>query len=83
MEKFRKEINKIDEQILQLICKRLKCSAKIGEIKKKEGLPILNRKRESEIYQKLEKMSVQKKIDPKYIKKIWGNIIKMSREHQK
>ena len=49
MEKIRKEINKIDAQIISLMGKRMKLAKKIGKLKKKAGLPIWDKAREEKL----------------------------------
>jgi chorismate mutase (EC 5.4.99.5)/prephenate dehydrogenase (EC 1.3.1.12) len=46
LEKLRKEIEDIDNQILELLHRRLKVSAKIGEIKRRTGREVTDAKRE-------------------------------------
>jgi len=46
LEKLRKEIEDIDNQILELLHRRLKVSAKIGEIKRRTGKEVTDAKRE-------------------------------------
>ena len=51
LEEYRKEIENIDRQILQLISKRLKIATKIGQIKAKIGKDITDEKREEKVKQ--------------------------------
>jgi len=51
LEEYRKEIENIDRQIIQLVAKRLKIAAKIGEIKIKMGKSITDEKREEKVRQ--------------------------------
>ncbi|AAL81825.1 chorismate mutase [Pyrococcus furiosus DSM 3638] len=46
---LRKEIDKIDNQIISLLKKRLEIAQAIGKIKKELNLPIEDRKREEEV----------------------------------
>ncbi len=55
LNKLRKEIDKIDSRILQLINSRAKVSCKIGHTKKKEKLPLYSPERESRIAARVEK----------------------------
>lgn len=49
LENVRKEIDKIDAELVPLLKKRMLCSLKVAEIKREQNLPILNEKREQEI----------------------------------
>ncbi len=46
---LRNEIDKIDEQLIPLLQKRMNISKQVAEYKVKRGLPVLNEKREQEI----------------------------------
>lgn len=54
---LRKEIDKIDEEILRLINQRAKVAQQVGEIKKLHNLPIFVPSREKEIFDRLEKLN--------------------------
>lgn len=47
---IRKEIDKIDSQLVKLVNKRGQCSSEIGDIKKKNRQPIYSPGRESQVY---------------------------------
>ena len=49
LENVRKEIDKIDSELIPLLKERMLCSLKVAEIKREQNLPILNEKREQEI----------------------------------
>lgn len=49
LDKLRSQIDRIDEEIIFLIKKRMGIVRVIGEIKKKNALPILDKKRKEEI----------------------------------
>ena len=46
---LREEINKVDEEMLQLFLKRMELGKQIADVKKARGLPVYNAKREREI----------------------------------
>jgi len=50
---FRKQIDDIDDQILELISRRLAAARAIGRIKQRAGITVLDNRREGEIYQRL------------------------------
>ena len=49
LKKNREEIDKIDEELVQLINKRCELAKEIGEIKRFKNMPIENKKRENEV----------------------------------
>jgi len=83
LNKHRKQIDKIDSQIIKLIKKRLDVAKKIGNYKKKNNLKIQDKKREAQKLKTLEKIAEIRKLDKKHIKEIFKQIIKSSREVQK
>ena len=46
---LREEIDRIDGQLIPLLVKRMEISKKVADYKLKNGLPVLNEKREAEI----------------------------------
>lgn len=54
---LRKEINEIDEQIMDLLDKRMTVSTKIGILKQDQNHPVLDTNRELLIYNKTSKYS--------------------------
>ena len=49
LSEIRKNIDRIDEQLLNLFLERMECSRQVAEYKIKNNMPILNTKREQEI----------------------------------
>ena len=58
---FRKQIDKIDDQIVDLLAKRMKIVKDVGEYKKKNGLPFFDQSRWQEVIKKKKG----------FVKKIW------------
>ena len=83
MQQIRKRIDIIDEKIIQLLARRIKLVLKVGKFKKKEGLPIRDKKREEEILKKLEKQAKKLGINPEFISKLYQEMFKESRGAQK
>ena len=52
LQEYRKEIEEIDQQLFELLCKRMNVSSKIGQYKKEANLPIFDAKREEELKEK-------------------------------
>ena len=61
---FRKQIDEVDGQIVNLLAKRMKTVKKIGRFKKENNIPVLDKLRWQEVI----------KSKKGYVKKIW-NII--------
>ena len=78
---LRNKIDEYDDKILTLVTKRLEISDKIGSIKKKSNLEILDKNRENEIISRLAKKFKMLKKD--HIKSIFNQIFNVSRLIQK
>ena len=82
MLKYRKKIDKIDSEIINLLEKRLKIVEKLGEYKIKNNLKIHDKQREQEIFNRLKIICEKKGLDEKYINKVFKTIIEHSRIKQ-
>ena len=69
---LRNKIDEYDDKILTLVTKRLEISDKIGSIKKKSNLEILDNHRENEIISRLAKKF--KMLKKEHIKSIFNQI---------
>ena len=79
---LRNSIDKVDDQIFDLILKRFDYVEKIGNIKKEMNMPVDDKVREEIIIERLsEKLST--KINYKEIKKIIDPIISISKDIQR
>ena len=78
---LRNKIDEYDDKILTLVTKRLEISDKIGSIKKKSNLEILDKNRENEIICRLAKKF--KMLKKEHIKSIFNQIFNISRLIQK
>ena len=74
LNKERKKIDKIDQQLFKLIKKRTIVVKKMLTFKKFKS-EIVDHKRINEILLKLKRKSIQNKVDPKITKKIWKSMI--------
>ena len=74
LKKERKKIDKIDQQIFNLIKKRTIIVKKMLILKKYRH-QIVDHKRNNEILLNLKRKSIQNKIDPRITKRIWKSII--------
>lgn len=82
MKQIRQQIDGIDKEIIKLLSKRMKLAVKLGKFKKKEGLPVLDKKREEEMLKKLQKQAKKLGLDPKSVSKLYKEILKESRRVQ-
>lgn len=55
LEEIRKEIDRIDRQLLELTGQRMACAKQVAKIKAEQNLPVLNPAREAEILNRVER----------------------------
>ena len=80
---WRKEIDIINSEILDLLNKRMELVKKIGHRKKQLGIEIVDSKREKEIYDRLDKLADEKGIDREFVREIFKKIIDKSVKEEK
>ncbi|MEC7822689.1 MAG: chorismate mutase [Candidatus Neomarinimicrobiota bacterium] len=78
IETIREKIDTIDKEVFQLLIDRLNAVTDIGEIKKQEGLPILDQSREQVIYDKIDSLFSEK--EAMFLKNIYQSIITESKK---
>jgi len=49
LSQIRKDIDRIDSQLVPLLCERLSCSEKVAQYKHENGMPVLNEQREQAV----------------------------------
>ena len=81
LEDWRKEIDLIDSEIVKLICQRTKMVRKIGDLKAKAGIDIVDPKRERDILQKVS-VNACGDLDDSSIQNIYERILVESRQIQ-
>lgn len=85
LDNYRLQINNIDEELINLLKKRMKLSVKIGKYKKENNIPILNKNRENQVIERIN--SYNKKdneiiISENFISILWTNIMNYSKDLQ-
>ena len=80
IDELRKEIDKLDNEIIALLDKRFGCSKAIGEEKKKIQKQVLDQSREQIILDKVANASTKEHTP--YIQEIYKKIMEQSREYQ-
>lgn len=80
LQQYRKKINQLDSRILKLLEERFAVVKKVGEYKKKHGLPVRNAKREKEL---VAAMTEQSGLDPEFVKKLYKLIFNNSYKIEK
>lgn len=79
---WRKKIDEVDEQLLQLLNLRARYTLEIGKIKKAKNLPIYDPERERQIFKRLETLN-QGPLSNKAVVRLFERIIDESRHLEK
>lgn len=80
---LRKEIDKIDDIILDSLARRMKISLEVAKFKKKHDLSIMQPKREKEVLKRLKAKAKNKRIDVKLVEAIYKKIMDQSKDIQR
>ena len=86
LNEYRKEINKIDNDIIDIIKRRMKVSINIGKYKKDNNIKVLNICREKEVIDNIINYNnVDKEVclEEEFIKELWINLMNYSKKIQK
>lgn len=78
IEECRNEIDAIDDEVANLLCRRMSLSKEIGEIKKTEGFKVNDSNRENEIVERI----AEGKDEGWAIAEVYQTIFKVSKEVQ-
>ena len=82
LESLRKEIDAIDDQMMDLFVKRMTISQAIGNIKKELKLPVLDSSREKNILEKRKAALKNENLWPLY-ESFLKHLFELSKEHQR
>ena len=74
LSELRRQIDSIDEHLLELLAKRMRISREIGIYKKEHNMPILQSPRYSEILEKRSSMGEQMELNGDFVKEILKEI---------
>lgn len=81
LDKPRKEINQIDQDILKLLEKRYVCVDEIVRIKKENNIPTLDTSREKEVISNLSSMVTEKEYEESILE-TFQSIMDISKKYQ-
>lgn len=79
LDKYRQEINRIDEELINLLEKRFTVTKAIGEFKKENNIPVLNKNREQEIVEKIQALDLD---NEKFIIELYLQLMKIAKDQQ-
>lgn len=78
IDEYRCKIDDLDQEIMSLLSQRFDYSQKIGQMKKRESMKILNNSREEQIINKTKNFE-----NSKAIRNIYDKILEQSKELQR
>jgi len=84
LEKYREQINALDRQLIDLLAKRFDIVRAVGELKAKNGIPVVQSERVIEVTQRAVQMGLEKNIDPDFIRGLYAAMIDLAHvmEHE-
>ena len=77
IEKLRKKVDEIDEQLISALCERAKACKAIGLVKKKKGVPVRDISREDEVYKRVKQKAIEFHLDPVQVEAVYREIVNM------
>lgn len=77
---YRRNIDKITEELVKLIAKRKEITFKINELKRKFGLPLIDYEREKEVIENAERFAKKSEINSNLVVKIMKLVMNDSRK---
>lgn len=78
IDSLRGEIDRLDEQILELVSRRISLVRAIGEYKRARGLPVYDAERERAVIQRLTQ-AAPSGVEPQVVRRVFERIIDESR----
>lgn len=82
IEKLRSDLDNIDMEILQLLMRRTKIVKQIGLIKKQYDIPVVDRRREKEVYDNAKEFALEHELNSDQIESIFREIMQFSKKVQ-
>lgn len=78
----REEIERIDDDIIRLLAKRLALGKRTAGLKRAAGLPILDPPREAAVIRRITTLARDAGIEPEPVRELFWQIVGMSRHAQ-
>lgn len=82
LEELRKEIDRIDDEIIMLLSKRKTLVKDIAVLKKTKNAPVFDKEREAQLMIRLKKKAKENGLDEDFISKLYSHILENSRDEQ-
>ena len=83
MEKLRREINRLNDEILDKLAERVEVAVSISAVKRRHGRPIVDRGREEKVYEQIRRLARERSLDDEGVEQIFREIIRLCTEVQR
>ena len=83
LDELREEIDSVDNDLIELIAKRMAVVEKVVQIKQELSIPVVNENREAEVAKKWEEKAKKLNLDSEHLSRILKDILAMSVDYQK
>ena len=80
IEGLRREINRLNAEIVEKLAERVEVALRIGEVKRRHGRPIVDMNRGSKVYQHVQELAQGKGIDSEGVVRVFREIIRLCTE---
>ena len=74
---LRKEINRLNVEIVEKLSQRVDVALRIGEVKHRHGQPIVDRSREARVYEQVRELARLKDLEPNGVEGVFREIIRL------
>ncbi len=72
---LREEIDRLNEEILDKLRERVMVALRIGEAKRRHGLPVVDRAREERVLDHVDGLAAERGLDPEAVRRVFREII--------
>lgn len=73
----RKEINRINAEIVEKIAERVRVAKEVAEIKRRYGKPVVDKQREKAVLDQVRILAAERGIEPDSAEKVFAEIIRI------
>ena len=77
---LRRTIDSLNVELIGKLSERVDVAAKIGTVKKRHGQPVMDKRREEEVYDQVRKLALVRNLDPEGVERVFREIIRLCTE---
>lgn len=83
IEELRKDINRLNEEIVEKLAERVKVAVMIGAVKRRHDRPITDRSREEKVYDQIRSLAKERRLDAQGVELVFREIIRLCTDAQR